>query len=341
MLFERFGPRALYAGGVACLAIGYVIASHATELWHFYVGIGLFVGLGAAAVGMVPAAALLSWWYGGRVSTAIGIAYAGFGCGSLLMVPLAQALIQLAGWRDAYRQIGFALLALGFVAACLPWRAITAPQPEPLPRTDAARAASPLQIAIVQRRFWLLVQVMFFTAFSMYLVIVQSVAYLVDVGFSPLQAATAFGACGMLSVIGLSSSGWVSDRFGPRNATTASFIGTTLGIAMLYALSYRASEVLLVAYVLLFGICQGARGPVVAGLSAKLFAGRGQATVYGAIYALMSLGTGAGALLSGALHDWTGGYRAGFALALASVALAASPFWTSKELDAPPVAVIH
>jgi MFS family permease len=182
---------------------------------------------------------------------------------------------------------------------------------------------------------------MFFTAFSMYLVIVQSVAYLVDMGFSPLQAATAFGACGMLSVVGLSSSGWVSDRFGPRNAATASFIGTTLGIAMLYAISWRASEVLLVAYVLLFGICQGARGPVVAGLSAKLFSGRGQATVYGAIYALMSVGTGAGALLSGALHDWTGGYRAGFLLALASVALAAAPFWTSRELEPAAAAVVN
>ena len=333
LVFERFGPRVLYAGGIASLAIGYAIASHASQLWHFYLGIGLFVGIGGGSVGMVPAAALLSWWYGSRVSTAIGIAYAGFGCGSLVMVPLAQALIDAMGWRDAYRDVGFALLALCFLAACLPWRAIAAPQPPPAPKAQGVRAESPLRGAMRQRRFWLLAQVMFFTAFGMYLVMVQSVAYLIDIGFSPLQAATAFGACGMLSVVGLSSSGWISDRFGARNAATASFIGTTLGIMALYALSYRASDVLLVAYVLLFGICQGARGPVVAGLSARLFSGRGSATVYGAIYALMSLGTGAGALLSGALHDWTGGYRAGFLLALGCVAFAAAPFWTSDALS--------
>jgi MFS family permease len=123
----------------------------------------------------------------------------------------------------------------------------------------------------------------------------------------------------------------MADRYSPRKAATFSFIGTALGVAMLYALTYRASEVLLVAYVLLFGICQGARGPVVAGLSARLFSGPGQATVYGAIYALMSIGTGLGAMLSGALHDWTGGYRAGFLLALVAVALAAAPFWTSRD----------
>jgi MFS family permease len=286
MVFERFGPRALYAGGVALLAAGYLIASQATQLWHFYVGIGVFVGLGGGAVGMVPAAALLSWWYGGRMSTAIGIAYAGFGCGSLVMVPLAQA-----------------------------------------PRERGTQRAA--RAAFGQRRFWLLVQVMFFTALGMYLVIVQSVAYFVDVGFTPLQAATAFGAAGMLSVVGVSTSGWFSDRFSPRKAATISFTGTALGIGVLYALTWRPSEALLVAYVLLFGICQGARGPVVAGLSARMFAGPGQATVYGAIYALMSVGTGLGALLSGALHDWTGGYRAGFVLALVAIAFAAAPFWTS------------
>ena len=335
MVFERYGPRVLYAGGVVLLGAGYVIASRSTELWHFYVGIGVFVGLGGGAVGMVPAAALLSWWYGSRMGTAIGVAYAGFGCGSLAMVPLAQAAINAWGWREAYQTIAIVLLLLSFATLFLPWPAITAAKPQRLAEGAVNRTPSPLRVAITRRHFWLLVQVMFFTAFGMYLVIVQSVAYLVDVGFSPLQSATAFGAAGMLSVVGVSSSGWLSDRFSPKSAATVSFIGTALGIGMLYALTYKASVVLLAGYVLLFGICQGARGPVVAGLSARLFAGHGQATVYGAIYALMSIGTGLGAALSGALHDWTGGYRAGFLLALISVALAAAPFWTSNNALSP------
>jgi predicted MFS family arabinose efflux permease len=333
-VFERFGPRVLYAAGIALLGAGTLMASVTQQLWHLYVGIGVFVGLGAGAVGMVPAAALLSWWFGSkRMSSAIGVAYAGFGCGSLLIVPLAQAAIDAWGWREAYRAIGFGMLALSLVSIALPWRAISAPRPDPLPKSGGAKPRSPLMAAMRERRFWLLVQVMFFTALGMYIVVVQSVAYLVDAGFSPLQAATAFGACGMLSVVGVSSSGWLSDRFSPRKATAVSFTGTALGIAALYAISFKPSEALLVAYVILFGVCQGARGPVVAGLSARLFSGPGQATVYGAIYALMSFGTGLGALLSGALHDWTNGYRAGFMLALVSVALAAAPFWTSNQLS--------
>ncbi len=334
MVFERFGPRVLYASGMALLALGSLIASHASELWHLYIGIGLLFGLGAGSVGMVPAAALISWWYGRRMGTAIGIAFAGFGCGSLVMVPLAQALIDAWGWREAYRSIGIALVVLCFAAVWLPWSAITAARPLAASRVHDSNSSSPLRAAIRQRRFWLLVQVMFFTACGMYLVMVQAVAYLIDAGFSPLQAATAFGVAGMLSVVGVSSSGWFSDRFSPRSTASVSFVGTALGIATLYALTYYVSEILLVAYVLLFGICQGVRGPVVTRLSANLFAGRGQSIVYGAIWAIMSVGTALGALLSGALHDWTGGYRAGFLVALACIAIAAAPFWTSDELAA-------
>ncbi len=46
----------------------------------------------------------------------------------------------------------------------------------------------------------------------------------------------------------------------------------------------------------------------------------------------MSVGSGIGSLLSGALHDLTGGYRAGFVLSMVCVLLAALPFWTTDAL---------
>ena len=333
MVFERWGPRVLYAGGLALLGSGYFLASKVTALWQFYVCISLLGGLGAAAIGMVPAAALISRWFERRLSTAIGIAYAGFGCGSLLIVPLAQTQIDAVGWRHAYEVIGGSLLVVLLLSLAVPWRTIRAGLPSlVVPRHHVAAGAGPVRAALRDRTFWRLVQVMFFTAVGMYLIIVQSVAYLVDVGYTALQAATAFGAAGALSVVGVSSSGWLADRFGHRRAATVSFIGTFLGISLLLAMSFGASISMLVAYVLLFGICQGARGPLAAGLSARLFSGPGQATIYGVIFACMSIGSGIGSLLAGALHDLSGGYRAGFVLSMVCVLLAALPFWTSDAL---------
>ena len=117
MVFERWGPRVLYAGGLALLGIGYFLAGKVDALWQLALCIGVLGGLGIAAIGMVPAAALISRWFERRMSTAIGLAYAGFGCGSLLLVPLAQALIDAHGWRTAYQAIGAALLALLPIAA--------------------------------------------------------------------------------------------------------------------------------------------------------------------------------------------------------------------------------
>ena len=215
----------------------------------------------------------------------------------------------------------------------MPWRTIRAGLPSlVVPRHHIAAGAGPVRAALRDRNFWRLVQVMFFTAVGMYLIIVQSVAYLVDVGYTPLQAATAFGAAGR------SRSSACRARAGSpiASATAAprrvSFIGTFLGISLLLAMSFGASLAMLVAYVLLFGICQGARGPLAAGLSARLF-GRAQvATIYGVIFACMSVGSGIGSLLAGALHDLTGGYRAGFVLSMVCVLLAALPFWTTDAL---------
>ncbi len=347
LVFERYGPRVLYAAGLALMGTAYLLAGHASTLWHFYLCVGLLGGLGASAIGMVPAASLISRWFEHRISTAIGLAYAGFGCGALLIVPLAQSLIDTRGWRSAYQALGGTLLVLLPLSLLLPWRAIRAGRagvdalspPPPLPAAlratpppVAAGRSSPVRAALRERRVWLLVQVMFFTAAGIYLIVVQSVAYLVDIGFTPLQAAGAFGSAGMLSVLGVSASGWLSDRYGHKRAASVSFSGTFLGTLVLFALSYQSSHWLLAAYVLLFGICQGARGPVVASLSARLFPGPGQAAIYGTIYACMSVGSGLGALLSGVLHDLTGGYRASFLLAMVCVVVAALPFWTSKQL---------
>jgi MFS family permease len=337
MVFERFGPRVLYAGGLALLASANLLAGQLHQLWQFYLAVGLLGGLGASALGMVPASALISRWFQGRLSTAIGLAYAGFGVGSLLMVPLTQWLIDRHGWREAYSLLGTGVLCLLPLALLGPWRSIRAGHPATSARRtpQGGSALGPLREALRHRPFWMLVQVMFFTAVGMYVIIVQSVAYLIDIGFAPLKAASAFGAAAMLSVVGVTGAGWLADRFGYKRAATASFAGTFLGAALLMALSFWPSHGLLVAYVLLFGICQGARGPITASLSARLFPGPGLAPIYGTIYACMSIGAGLGALLSGVLHDLTGGYRASFVLAMVCVVFAAAPFWTTRALVPP------
>lgn len=334
-LFDRFGPRLTYGGGLLCLSAAFFLASTLGNLWEFYLFIGVTIGVGVGLVGMVPASALLTRWYRARLSTAIGIAFAATGTGVLLFVPISQWLIGQIGWRGTYQVLGAAVfLAVPFALFMVPWRRYVAGPQDSVSglRERAAVTGWTVRSAVRTRMYWALVQVFFFTATAMFAVLVQAVVYFIDLGFTPITAATAFGVTGMLSVVSVSTSGLLAERFGLRNTVSASFAGTAGGVLILLALSYWPSGVLLVAFVGIFGLCMGVRGPIISAIATRKFAGARVATIYGLIFAANAIGAAFGSLLGGVLHDLSGDYRAGFALSLAAVGLAVAPFWTVREL---------
>lgn len=124
MFFDRWGPRLVYSFGLACLGGAYVLAGSLSQAWQFHLCVGVAGGVGVAALGMVPAASLIGRWFHVNDGTAIGIAYAGLGCGTLLLVPLAQYMTQSVGWRSTYHILGASLLVLLPFVSLLPWKAL-------------------------------------------------------------------------------------------------------------------------------------------------------------------------------------------------------------------------
>jgi MFS family permease len=311
------------------------LASTLTSLWQYYLYAGVLVGVGVALVGMVPASGLLTRWYHARLSAAIGIAFAAVGCGVLAFVPLTQLLIAHLDWRSTYRALGVMMLVvLPLALFALPWRTFTAGHPEIHRRARERRPGEgwTLRAALRTRAYWGLGAMFFFTSVGMFTVMPQTVVYLIDAGFEPVTSATAFGVTSMLSVGTLAGIGFVAARFGYRRTITVSFVGSSIGLLILFALSRYPAGWLLVVYVLVFGACQGARGPIISAICTTKFAGPRVATIYGTVYSTNSLGAAMGSVLGGALHDLTGGYGAGFAFAIASLALAAMPIWVVREL---------
>lgn len=263
----------------------------------------------------------------------MGVAYAGFGTGTLVVVPLAQRSIELQGWRDTYTAMGVATLVILPLLLLVPWRRIACERParakaERLP--SAARAS--LLKALRTREYWQIVQVFSFTSITTFSVITQVVPFLVQSGLSPLAAASAFGTAGLLSIFGILTSGWAADRWGFRAAATTSFVATFLGIVSLLAFSWTPAPWLVIAFVVCFGSAMGARGPIVTSLAARHFGGSSFATIYGTMFACMSMSGALAAFIAGWLYDVTGGYRAGLLFAMATVMVAAAPFWTSRPI---------
>ena len=160
----------------------------------------------------------------------------------------------------------------------------------------------------------------------------QAVVYLVDVGFTALQAATAFGFIGFLSTAGMGSAGWLCDRIGPRRTVSLSFSFTIAGALMLMSLSALPAAWLLGAGVFAFGLSAGSRGPVISTLAAALFSGGGLGAVYGAISMGMGLGAAVGSWAAGLIYDLSGSYMLVFAFSITAALLALAQFWIVPAL---------
>lgn len=340
MLIDRWGPRVVYPLGVVLLSSSCLLSGQLRELWQFQVVVGLLAGMGVSMLGMVPASMLIARWFRDRMSTAMGVAYAGFGTGTIVVVPLAQRSIELVGWRETYWLMGVGTLAALPLLLLLPWRSILAIGPRPSPGRQSGAAgqqpevrASYLGEAMRTRAYWQIVVLFSFTSLTTFSVITQVVPFWVQSGLSPLEAAAAFGTAGMLSIFGIMTAGWAGDRIGYRATVTVTFISTFIGIASLLVFSFTRAPWLVVAFIVCFGLAMGARGPIVSSLAASHFGGAGFATIYGTIFACMSVAGAVGTLIAGFLYDFTGGYRAGFAFSMACVLVAVSPFWVRPPLE--------
>lgn len=321
-LFDRFGARAVWVPSLALFGGGLLVASQMTELWQAMLGPGVMVGIGVAGSGMAVGAGLISRWFRRNLTLAMGAAYAGLSVGMISVAPIAQILIDTQGWRFAYGAMGALLLAGVPVLLVLPWSRISAGRGEAPPRP---RSLFIRREILGQSAFLGLIGALFFTSISTWAVLLQAVAYLTERGFSPLTAATAYGAVGAMSIGGVIGTGWLADRYGRARVMTVSYLLSILGVLFLWGMELYPGFALLILFVGVFGVNMGSRGPVVSALCARLYPANVGA-VYGMVTVGLGLGSALGGFLSGLLHDLTGGYDAIFALSVVTALLALAPF---------------
>jgi MFS family permease len=335
-LIDRLGARITYTFGLTTLGLGYLLAGSAAELWQYLLCVGLLGGLGSATLGMIVASGLLSRWFTTRIGAVMALPYAAVGAGMLILPPLTQLLLSTYDWRVTHRLLGAGvLLALPLVmllplgrmtAGSADWRAL---------RRQAAtgkRGHWNVSTAIRTSAFWGLFAAYLFTSVAAYSVLPHSVAYLVEQGFNPLIAASAFGMTGMLSALGILAVGWLSDRFGRLGTVTVTYFSTMLGILLLILVMRWHSLLLVYGFVLFFGLMQGARGPIIVALVAVLFSGGGVGAIYGTLSLAMGLGAAIGSWSSGMLYELTGSYVASFLLAIGGCLAGLATFWLVRSL---------
>ena len=142
----------------------------------------------------------------------------------------------------------------------------------------------------------------------MYAITAQIVAYLIDAGFPPLQAATAWGFSGVVLLFGMLGISTLDGIIGRRPSVLFSYGVSIVGIVLLWLLQYYPNYWLLTGFVVCFGSMIGSRGPLITATALKIFRGERVGTIFGTISIGSGLGSGFGSWAGGLIHDWTHSY---------------------------------
>jgi len=328
-LFDYSGPRTVYVLGLLLLGGAFMIAANAEHLWQFRLSIGLCVGIGVALIGNVPNSILLGRWFGPRLPTAMAVIYSATGAGVLILLPASQILIEHVGWRGAYQLYGAIALLLLVPLSLLPWRLFSRGAQHVTMEAAAEEFIGDgwtLPSAMRHHAFWALFSTFFFTAIGMYAIAPQVVVYLIEVGFTPRQAATAWGFSGIVLLFGMLGVSWLDGLIGRRPSVLFSYALSIAGIVMLWALQFKPSIFLLAGFVICFGSMIGSRGPLLSATAMKIFRGKRIGTIYGSISIGSGLGSAVGSWSGGLIHDLTHSYNPLLAFALVSVVVGMVPF---------------
>lgn len=314
---DRHGFSRVALVGALATGLGLLAASSATRMWQMYCAYGLLIGgLGQGAF-FGPLAAATSLWFDRHRALAISIAASGQSLGGLIAPPLLRSGAEQFGWREILQMYGvFAAITLSICSLVF----LREPPSRKTSGTAVAsgRAVSPDNHGIRKWDFLFLAMGLALSNFANFLVMGHVTAFGEDRGLSPIDAASILSVLLGSTLVSRFSWGYLANRFSGYRVLVAVSFMQVLGVAIL---AMTASHLGILIAAVLIGLSFGAYLPGYAVMVRDMFpieqAGRRITEIYFFGFIAAGIGTWSGGLL----HDYFGGYRIAFLIALIVSAL--------------------
>jgi MFS family permease len=333
-LCARAGGLRVMAFGGAAMGLTLFADSFISTPLQLYLGFGVATALAVAAAGWIPALVYVQREYQDRLGLSIGIISAGVGVGMLLVVPLAQVLIDAFGWRTAFRVLG--VISVVWIVPSSLWlmRQPRSGGESPIKQVREKPGPDPqtLRQAMRTQPFWLLVAAFFFGNLCSQTLHVHQVAYLVDHGLAAIVAASVVGVVGLSSIAGKIGGGWLSDRMEREIVYVAGIAIMSASALVLLALGAAPTALGAYGYAVLLGVGYSATASLIPAMVSDRFSGAHFGAIVGVGLMGSAAGSALGPLVAGRLYDVTGSYTLAFLIATGCGVVAGAAGWRARAL---------
>ena len=334
---RRFGVTRLLVLGIIVEALCVMLLSTVSTLWQMYL-LRAAMGFGKVMFAVcIPVA--ISHWFSRRFALGLGIAWAGWHVGGMVLAPVTGWIIAQAGWRSACIALGAGLLtiALGPILWAQRIRSpaalglgldgdtlqsdvtpVHAGGPQP-PTVQADKLGTLLRAPT----YWLiaLATVCFYTTYGGLLT--HAAAIVEGAGYTPRVASMVLGSTAGFAAVGGLATGWMLDR-SPLLRVGVLVNGLLLiGALALMSVDKTPSVTLLIVYAASFGVTIGGSDVFFVTLLRKRFPAVSVDFVYSSWYCIQLATLFSAPIAAGWVYDLTGNYKQTLALLVGS-AVAAS-----------------
>ncbi len=245
---------------------------------------------------------------------ALAIALLGISIGAMVLPPVLAHVIEVNGWRMAYRLLSIVSLVGGMLAITLMRSRVA----------SSSSNATALAFTSLARSkdFWLLSGAIFCVSLASLGIVTQFQSLIIERGLSAAQAVTLLSGLAASVFVSRLLVGRSLDVFSPRWTAASVLILAAAGCGLLLrqnnSFAYAAVAVTLV------GFSIGAELDLLSFFCARNFDLRHFSAIYGAISFFFYTGIAVGGIAYGRLHDLTGTY--GWPLFMSAVLFVVAAF---------------
>ncbi len=330
VLVSRFGAKVNIVLGNLLAALGLAGMSLVQDVGQIYL-LYILIGFGAGAGGYIAATTIISNWFIRKRSLVLGMFMACSGLAGFVFPPLTTALISAIGWRLTWLVLGGIVFLIAVLTGGL---LLTRNRPEDMGLLPDGRPAKPfLEAETIEHppektakdvawgakqvfripTTWLIGAFTAANTFAAGIMGAHQVAYLKDLGFNSMTAASTLSIMAVSNIVGSLTFGFLALKYNVRYLASAGFLFQLMALSILLSSS---DLTMIYIYAVFMGLATGSLITAMPTFVGAYYGRERYAQVMGVVFPFQVVSHAVGAMVAGIIYDATSTYTSAFTIAV-------------------------